>query len=218
MDSSPPQGAKLLRSTDELINMLMADMPSPEKLHGAGAEAISQSTGFHQYQSQTGSAGTHESTHSTQRSGSGHSPNDIRTTGEPRELENKSRSRSVDTIHTASSGPVEYEETTLKLKITDQARIGLIHDWEMLVVMDPSKSSWTYLTPENSLFRRNSRHLRLFPLDSIAPNSDISLPRAAARFMSFRASDIPDRSETGIRLTIGHLLADLLSSEQIPAN
>lgn len=136
---------------------------------------------------------------------------------EPPQADAASDSDCTNSVITDSLEPLPYEETSIKSSPAGHLRFALIHDWEMLVVMEPPPFDWTYLKPHNLPFRANYRYQKPFPLKSSSSILDISSSGAAARFMSLYGRDMPNNQELGFSLAIGRLVSDLVSSETITA-
>lgn len=93
-------------------------------------------------------------------------------------------------------------------------------DWEMLVATEPSIFGWTYKTPESLHRRDQSREAGNISLNDGSDNQDIKTTGAIARLMSiyYPGDESVIEGEGAFRIVCGRYIADLMSSNALPAH
>jgi len=109
--------------------------------------------------------------------------------------------------------------TLISYKGATNGKASFRKDWEMLITIEPSIFAWKYKTSE-SLYRRDDiRRAGNIALNNNSRNQDIKTSGALVRFMSIYhvGAEIALKGESTFRIVISRRIADLISTDSLPA-
>jgi hypothetical protein len=109
--------------------------------------------------------------------------------------------------------------TLISYKGATNGRASLREDWEMLITIEPSIFAWKYKTSESLYRRDDTRRAGNIALNSNSRNQDITTSGALVRFMSvyYVGDEITLKGESAFRTVVSCRIADLISTDSIPA-
>lgn len=111
------------------------------------------------------------------------------------------------------------EFTLISCKGEANHKSSLRMDWEMLITIEASVFDWKFKDPESLYHRDQVRRTGNIALNDSSDNQDMRATGAIARFMSIYHidSEVNLRKELASRISLGRRIADLMSSETLPA-